>query len=114
MRAHTAPRRPAPLRHRPTGGTRPAGHLPHGSTCQEWVATCTDHPGVSLKHRGTPLFDSLMEDFIADGNTVFTEQSLAKGRSSRCGEAFDLHIAPTTSAVLTGKDAGNAGCTLRS
>ena len=57
-----------------------------------------DHPGVSLKHRGTPLFDTVMADFIADGRTVFTEQSLAKARSSRCGEAFDLHIAPTTSA----------------
>ena len=57
-----------------------------------------DHPGVSMKHHGAPLFDSLMEDFIAEGSTVFTEQSLAKARSSRCGEAFDLHIAPTTSA----------------
>ena len=57
-----------------------------------------DHPGVSMKHHGTPLFDSLMKDFIAEGRTVFTEQSLAKARSSRCEEAFDLHIAPTTSA----------------
>ena len=57
-----------------------------------------DHPGVSMKHRGTQLFDSLMEDFITGGRTVFTEQSLAKARGSRCGEAFDLHIAPTTSA----------------
>ena len=57
-----------------------------------------DHPGVSMKHHGAPLFDSLMADFIAQGRTVFTEQSLAKARSSRCGEAFDLHIAPTTSA----------------
>ena len=57
-----------------------------------------DHPGVSMKHHGTQLFESLMEDFIAEGRTVFTEQSLAKARSSRCGEAFDLHVAPTTSA----------------
>ena len=57
-----------------------------------------DHPGVSMKHQGTPLFDSLMGDFIAEGRTAFTEQSLAKARSSRCGEAFDLHIAPITSA----------------
>ena len=58
-----------------------------------------DHPGVTIKHHGTQLFDSSMEDFIAEGRTVFTEQSLAKARSSRCGEAFDLHIAPTTSAA---------------
>ena len=57
-----------------------------------------DHPGVSMKHHGAPLFDSLMADFIAAGRTVFTEQSLAKAKSSRCDEAFDLHIAPTTSA----------------
>ena len=56
-----------------------------------------DHPGVSMKHHGAPLFDSLMADFIAAGRTVFTEQSLAKAKSSRCDEAFDLHIAPTTS-----------------
>ena len=57
-----------------------------------------DQPGVSMRHHGTQLFDSLMEDFIADGRTVFTEQSLAKARTGRCSEAFDLHIAPTTSA----------------
>ena len=58
-----------------------------------------DHPGVTMAHRGTPLFSSLMEEFIADGKTVYTEQSLAKARSSRCGEAFDLHIAPLTAAA---------------
>ena len=57
-----------------------------------------DHPGVSMRHHGTQLFESLMDDFSAEGRTVFTEQSLAKIRSIRCGEAFDLHIAPTTSA----------------
>ena len=51
-----------------------------------------------MRHHGTQLFDSSMEDFIADGRTVFTEQSLAKARSGRCSEAFDLHIAPTSSA----------------
>ena len=57
-----------------------------------------DHPGVSMTHYGTPLFDSLMTDCIAAGKTVFTEQSLAKARSSRCSEAFDLHVAPLTAA----------------
>ncbi len=56
-----------------------------------------DHPSLSMRHYGTQLFDSLMKDFIADGRTVFAEQSLAKVRSGRCGEAFDLHIAPVTS-----------------
>ena len=39
-----------------------------------------------------------MKDCIAAGKTVFTEQSLAKARSSRCNEAFDLHVAPLTAA----------------
>ncbi|MDE2817975.1 MAG: GMC family oxidoreductase N-terminal domain-containing protein [Chloroflexota bacterium] len=58
-----------------------------------------DHPGVTMSHHGTELFTSLMDDFIADGKTVFTEQSLAKARSSYCDEAFDLHIAPLTAAA---------------
>ena len=57
-----------------------------------------DHPGVSMTHHGTPLFDSLMTDFIAAGKTLFTEQCLAKARSSRCNEEFDLHVAPLTAA----------------
>ena len=61
-----------------------------------------DHPGVSMTHYGTPLFDSLMTDCIAAGKTVFTEQSLAKARSSRCNEAFDLHVAPLTASGLDG------------
>ncbi len=55
-----------------------------------------DHPGIAMLHYGTPLLKSLMEEHVAAGKTVFTEQSLAKARSSHCGEAFDLHIAPLT------------------
>ena len=55
-----------------------------------------DHPGVTMTHHGTELFNSSMDDFIADGKTVFTEQSLAKARSSYCDAAFDLHLAPLT------------------
>ena len=60
-------------------------------------ANLHDHPGFSMSYHGTPLFDSLMEEFIAYGRTVFAEQSLAKARSSRCTQAFDLHIAPVAS-----------------
>ncbi len=60
-------------------------------------ANLHDHPGFNMSYCGTPLFDSLMEEFIADGRTVFAEQSLAKARSSRCSQAFDLHIAPVAS-----------------
>ena len=58
-----------------------------------------DHPGVSMTHHGTELFNSLSADFIAAGKMVFTEQSLAKARSRHCSEAFDLHIAPLTLPV---------------
>lgn len=53
-----------------------------------------DHPAFGLNYRSTPLFNSLMEEFIDGGKAVFAEQSLAKARSSICDEAFDLHIAP--------------------
>ncbi len=53
-----------------------------------------DHPAFSIHYRSTPLFDSMMDEFIAGGRTVYAEQSLAKARSSGCAEAFDLHIAP--------------------
>ena len=58
-----------------------------------------DHPGVTLTHRATPLFNNAMRDHIAGGRTVFTEQSLAKARSSHCTGAFDLHVAPLTAAA---------------
>ena len=60
-------------------------------------ANLHDHPGFNMSYCGTPLFNSLMEEFIAIGRTVFAEQSLAKARSSRCSQAFDLHIAPVAS-----------------
>lgn len=53
-----------------------------------------DHPAFSVHYRSTPLFDSMMDEFIAGSRTVYAEQSLAKARSSGCAEAFDLHIAP--------------------
>ena len=53
-----------------------------------------DHPSFSLNYRSTRLFNSLMDEFIGGGKTVYAEQSLAKARSSGCDEAFDLHIAP--------------------
>lgn len=58
-----------------------------------------DHPGMTLSHVGTPRLAALMQEFIAAGKTVYTEQSLAKARSSACNEAFDLHIAPLTAAA---------------
>ena len=60
-------------------------------------ANLHDHPSFNLSYHGTPLFKSLMEEFIASGRSVFAEQSLAKTRSSHCSQAFDLHIAPVAS-----------------
>lgn len=53
-----------------------------------------DHPAFSVHFRSTPLFNLVMDEFIARGRTVYAEQSLAKARSSACDEGFDLHIAP--------------------
>ena len=69
-----------------------------------------DHPSFSMRHYGTQSFDSLMGDFVAAGRTVFAEQSLAKVRSSRCSEAFDLHIAPVSAVVPDGS--GRWECTM--
>ena len=41
-----------------------------------------DHPAFGLNYRSTRLFNSLMDEFIAEGRTVFAEQSLAKARSA--------------------------------
>ena len=62
-------------------------------------ANLHDHPSFNLRFHGTQQFNALMDEFMAEGNTVFTEQSLAKARSHRCSQAFDLHIAPIASAV---------------
>lgn len=69
-----------------------------------------DHPGVTMLHHGTPLFESSMHEHIAAGKTVFTEQSLAKARSSYCDEAFDLHIAPLTAPAPD--EAGRWECSM--
>jgi choline dehydrogenase len=37
-----------------------------------------------------------MESFIKEGNTIFSEQTIAKAQSKHCREAFDLHIYPVT------------------
>jgi choline dehydrogenase len=58
-----------------------------------------DHPGAIMLHHGTPQFEASMQEHIAAGKTVYTEQSLAKARSSYCDEAFDLHLAPLTAAA---------------
>ena len=55
-----------------------------------------DHVSVSLKYPGTELLSTRMDAALAGGTPAFTEQSIAKLRSDRCTEAFDLHVFPTT------------------
>lgn len=62
-----------------------------------------DHPTVVLRYRGTPALDRAMATF-ADRAWLPDEQALAKARSGRCREAFDLHLY----AVSTGPDATGA------
>jgi choline dehydrogenase len=50
-----------------------------------------DHPTVELHFAGTERLNREMEAFGAS-HWLPDEQSLAKARSSRCTEAFDLHL----------------------
>lgn len=50
-----------------------------------------DHPTVELHFAGTDRLNRAMETFGAS-HWLPDEQALAKGRSSRCTEAFDLHL----------------------
>lgn len=50
-----------------------------------------DHPAVNFRYRASQRLNDAMEAFRANTWTP-DEQSLAKVRSSRCHEAFDLHL----------------------
>jgi choline dehydrogenase len=52
-----------------------------------------DHPRVSLSYAGTRELEEMMAAFARD-HWMPEEQTIAKGRSSRCTRAFDLHIYP--------------------
>lgn len=53
-----------------------------------------DHPAIYLKFNASTQMDRAMNDFVAAGHTLFTEQCLAKLRSDHCENAFDLHFYP--------------------
>ena len=69
-----------------------------------------DHPSISLEFIGNRQLSHRMGESLANGNTVFTEQSLAKLASDKCTEAFDLHISPIT--TLSPNSDGLWPCTL--
>ncbi len=52
-----------------------------------------DHPRVSLNYAGTRELEQMMAAFARD-HWMPEEQTIAKARSSRCTQAFDLHIYP--------------------
>ena len=52
-----------------------------------------DHPRVTLNYAGTRELEEMMTAFGRD-RWMPEEQTIAKVRSSRCTEAFDLHIYP--------------------
>jgi choline dehydrogenase len=54
-----------------------------------------DHPTVILRYLGSEDLNREMAEFEQQ-NWLPDEQSLVKARSSRCTEAFDLHLYPTT------------------
>ncbi|HYK65502.1 MAG TPA: GMC family oxidoreductase, partial [Patescibacteria group bacterium] len=52
-----------------------------------------DHPRVSLHYAGTRELEQIMTAFERD-HWMPEEQTIAKAQSSRCPEAFDLHVYP--------------------
>jgi choline dehydrogenase len=52
-----------------------------------------DHPRVSISYAGTRELEQMMAAFARD-HWMPEEQTIAKARSSRCTQAFDLHIYP--------------------
>jgi choline dehydrogenase len=52
-----------------------------------------DHPRASLHYAGTRELEAMMSAFERD-HWMPEEQTIAKVKSSRCAEAFDLHIYP--------------------
>jgi choline dehydrogenase len=52
-----------------------------------------DHPRVTLNFAGTRELEEMMAAFAGD-HWMPEEQTIAKARSSRCTEAFDLHVYP--------------------
>lgn len=69
-------------------GIAPVLHLPGvGRNLQ-------DHPTLYLKYSGTPELRRAMENFVARGGVIYSEQSIAKLRSAYCRTAFDLHLFP--------------------
>jgi choline dehydrogenase len=52
-----------------------------------------DHPRLSISYAGTRDLEAMMTAF-ARNHWMPEEQTIAKARSSRCAQAFDLHVYP--------------------
>jgi choline dehydrogenase len=52
-----------------------------------------DHPRISLHYAGTRALEQIMTAFARE-HWMPEEQTIAKAQSSRCAEAFDLHVYP--------------------
>jgi choline dehydrogenase len=55
-----------------------------------------DHPAVEVSYTGTPELVRRLEAFAAD-RWLPEEQTIAKARSSSCGDGFDIHLYPVGS-----------------
>ncbi|SRR5579884_32742 len=53
-----------------------------------------DHPALMLTYRGTPALIAALQAFIDSGGALREEGTIAKGRSTWCERAFDLHVYP--------------------
>lgn len=64
-----------------------------------------DHPAVYLSYSGTPPLIAAMQNFVARGGVLFSEQTIAKLRSQYCTAVFDLHLFPV-GGQFTGSASG--------
>jgi choline dehydrogenase-like flavoprotein len=65
-----------------------------------------DHPRVTLRYAGTRELEQMMSEFARD-RWMPEEQTIAKARSSRCTEAFDLHVYPVGGPDRTARTGWN-------
>jgi choline dehydrogenase len=62
-----------------------------------------DHPAIELAHAATPELQRACADHVATGAFAPIEGIIAKLRSSRCAEGFDLHSYPVGGVAADGR-----------
>ncbi len=62
-----------------------------------------DHPAVSLHFTGTPELTDRLEAWVEAGGLLREEGTTVLASSTRCPEAFDLHLYPVATRIAPGE-----------